>query len=121
MDEIIDFLANNTIIMAIVGLILLLLKIIVVILLIKTKKPSVELTKKSFNSVFNKTYDRDDIKKSRDAKRVFYKKLNNSFKIIAYVWLVVFCFSLFLRFAALGNNGEMPIENNRPAPTTTEQ
>ncbi len=121
MDEIVDFFATNIILFLIIGVFLLIAKLIIVILLIKTKKPRVELTKKSFRSVFNKIYDKDDIKKSKNPKRVFYKKANNLFKPIAYIWLIIVFISLFLHYAAYRNN-DAPTENTRPsAPVESEE
>lgn len=121
MDEIVDFFATKIILFLVIGLILLIAKCILVVVLIKTKKPKIALSKKSFKSVFTKIYDKDDIKKSKDPKRVFYKKLNNAFKPIAYIWLIIVGMSFFLHYAAYRNN-DAPTENTRPsAPVESEE
>jgi hypothetical protein len=118
MDEIVDFLASNILLIALLGVLILVLKMIVVYFLISTKKPKVAFTRKSVKSIFNKHYTADDIKKSSKPFRVFLKKTNNAFKFITYAWLIVLGISIFFRIAAYRNNSDTPIENDRPTPTT---
>lgn len=122
MDEIVDYLASNILIVALLGVLILLLKLAVVYFLISTKKPSVAFTKKSVKSIFNKTYTADEIKKSKKPFRVFLKKANNSFKIFTYLWLIILVMSIFFRVAAYRNNGDAPIENTQQSrPSNTEE
>ena len=121
MDEIVDHLANNVLAIVIIGLVLLLLKLLIVILLIKTKKPALRLSGKSFKTVFAKTYSSDDIKKSKDPKRVLFKRINNAFKVITYVWLIILCVTIFFKFAASRDSSDTPVENNRPTQSNTEE
>lgn len=121
MDEIVDFLASNILIFAILGVLILLLKLAVVYFLISTKKPKVEFNKKTVKSIFYKKYTKEDIKKSKNSFRIFLKKANNSFKLITYVWLILFAMSIFFRIAAYRANNDAPIENTQQStPSNTE-
>lgn len=112
MDEIVDFLASNIIIVGLLGVLILILKLVVVYLLIITKKPTLKLSRKSFKAVFTKYYTADDIKKSKVQKRVFLKKANNRFKIVAYIWMILFVISIFFKITALRNATDAPPSQN---------
>lgn len=123
MDEIVDFLASNIVFVGILGVVILILKTIVVYLLIRTKKPTLKFSKKSFKAVFTKYYTADDIKKSKIPQRVFLKKANNKFKTIAYIWVILFTVSVFFKITTMRNATDaQPTENSQQAaPEQTEE
>lgn len=122
MDEIVDFLALNIVFVVSIGAFILLSKFVVVYLLIRTKKPKMAFSRKSFFTIFKKSYDNDDIKKSKKPFRVFLKKTSNLFKPITYIWLILVFITIFFKFTAYRNNSDAPIENTQSStPANTEE